>query len=95
MSDRHNAVNSGHVPTEEYRQGFHGPYVFSMTRSGVPNVTDYDVSFFDDIASSLTGSGYVPSSERGNVKGKASGTDAKKDIVLHWYVRAYPPQTPP
>ncbi|CAN8105977.1 unnamed protein product [Discula destructiva] len=75
-------MNSGHVQTEAYRQGFHGPYVFSMTRSGVPKASDYDVSFFDSIASYLTG--YVPSSSRGYVIGKASGTDASKGIVLHW-----------
>lgn len=80
-------MNSGHVQTEAYRQGFHGPYVFSMTRSGVPSASSYDVSFFDDISSYLTG--YVPSSSRGYVVGKATGTDASKGIVLHWYNTNY------
>lgn len=80
-------MNSGHVQTEAYRQGFHGPYVFTMTRSGVPSASSYDVSFFDDIASYLTG--YIPSSSRGYVAGKASGTDASKGIVVHWYNANY------
>lgn len=80
-------MNSGHVQTEAYRQGFHGPYVFTMTRSGIPSASSYDVSFFDDIASYLTG--YVPSSSRGYVAGKASGTDASKGIVVHWYNANY------
>lgn len=80
-------MNSGHVQTEAYRQGFHGPYVFAMTRSGVPAPSSYDVSFFDDIASSLTG--YVPTASRGYVIGKASGTDTSLDIVLHWYNANY------
>ncbi|KAJ4412041.1 hypothetical protein N0V82_008885 [Gnomoniopsis sp. IMI 355080] len=80
-------MNSGHVQTEAYRQGFHGPYVFAMTRSGIPSPSSYDVSFFDDISSYLTG--YVPTSSRGYVAGKATGTDASKGIVLHWYNANY------
>lgn len=80
-------MNSGHVQTEAYRQGFHGPYVFAMTRSGIPAVSDYNGSVFDDVASYLTG--YVPSSSRGYVVGKATGTDASLGIVLHWYNANY------
>lgn len=78
-------MNSGHVQTESYRQGFHGPYVFSFSRSGIPKVSDYDTSFFDSLG--LTG--YVGSSGRGNVKGIASGVSSSFPIVLHWYNAGY------
>ncbi|XDG05076.1 hypothetical protein ABKA04_004691 [Annulohypoxylon sp. FPYF3050] len=74
-------MNSNHAQTESYRQGFHGPYVFSMSRSGVPKASDYDVSFFDDLG--LTG--YTGASGRGHVKGTASGVSSSFPIVLHWY----------
>ncbi|KAI1101331.1 polysaccharide lyase family 4 protein [Jackrogersella minutella] len=74
-------MNSNHAQTESYRQGFHGPYVFSMSRSGVPKATDYDVSFFDHLG--LTG--YTGASGRGYVKGTASGVSSDFPIVVHWY----------
>lgn len=78
-------MNSGHVQTEAYRQGFHGPYVFSMTRSGVPSASSYDVSFFDNLG--LTG--YTGASGRGYVKGTASGVSTSFPIVVHWYNANY------
>lgn len=78
-------MNSGHVQTESYRQGFHGPYVFSFSRSGIPKASDYDTSFFDTLG--LTG--YVGSSGRGYVKGTASGVSSSFPIVLHWYNADY------
>ncbi|KAF3919632.1 hypothetical protein ABW20_dc0104638 [Dactylellina cionopaga] len=79
-------MNSGHVQTEAYRTGFHGPYVFAMTRSGIPKNTDFDVSFFD----SLGLDGYVPiSGKRGYVKGTATGVSSSFPIVVHWYNSAY------
>ncbi|KAI1171790.1 polysaccharide lyase family 4 protein [Nemania sp. FL0916] len=79
-------MNSGHVPTEAYRQGFHGPYVFAMTRSGVPAASSIDVSFFD----SLNLKGYVPvSGKRGYVKGTATGVSSSFPIVVHWYNNDY------
>ncbi|CAJ2506683.1 Uu.00g078690.m01.CDS01 [Anthostomella pinea] len=74
-------MNSGHVQTEAYRQGFHGPYVFSFARSGVPTASAYDVSFFDDLGLL----GYVRASERGTVTGEATGVSSEFPIVLHWY----------
>ncbi|KAH8648460.1 family 4 polysaccharide lyase [Xylariales sp. PMI_506] len=78
-------MNSGHVQTEAYRQGFHGPYVFAFARSGVPSAASYDVSFFDNLG--LTG--YVGASGRGYVSGTASGTSSSYPIVLHWYNANY------
>ncbi|KAK7699514.1 hypothetical protein SLS64_011652 [Diaporthe eres] len=75
-------MNSGHVQTEGWRTGFHGPYVFSMTRSGRPDPTGVDVSFFD----SLGLSGYVPvSGNRGYISGTASGVSSNFPRVVHWF----------
>lgn len=74
-------MNSNHAQTESYRQGFHGPYVFSFSRSGIPKASDYDVSFFDDL--DLTG--YTGASGRGYVSGTASGVSSDFPIVVHWY----------
>lgn len=74
-------MNSGHVQTESYRQGFHGPYVFSFSRSGIPTASSFNVSFFDNLG--LTG--YTGASGRGYVKGTASGVSSSFPIVLHWY----------
>ncbi|KAI1779152.1 polysaccharide lyase family 4 protein [Hypoxylon cercidicola] len=74
-------MNSNHVQTESYRQGFHGPYVFSFSRSGIPRASDYDVSFFDDL--DLTG--YTGASGRGHVSGTASGVSTDFPTVVHWY----------
>ncbi|KAI1260620.1 polysaccharide lyase family 4 protein [Xylariaceae sp. FL1019] len=79
-------MNSGHVQTESYRTGFFGPYVFSMTRSGIPSYSTYDVSFFDSL-SGLTN--YVPVSKRGYVTGTATGVSSSFPIVVHWYNDAY------
>lgn len=78
-------MNSGHVQTEDYRQGFHGPYVFAFTRSGIPSASSYDVSFFDSLG--LTG--YTAASGRGYVKGTASGVSSSFPIVVHWYNSNY------
>lgn len=76
-------MNSGHTQTEAFRQGFHGPYVFAMARTGEPKPADYAATAaFDALAGSLPG--YVPAAARGYVVGKAAGTDAAKAIVLHW-----------
>ncbi|ORY71410.1 family 4 polysaccharide lyase [Pseudomassariella vexata] len=78
-------MNSNHAQTEAYRQGFHGPYVFQFTRTGVPKASDFDVSFFDNLG--LTG--YVGASGRGYVKGTASGVSSSFPIVVHWYNANY------
>lgn len=78
-------MNSGHAQTESYRQGFHGPYVFAFSRSGVPAASSVDVSFFDNLG--LTG--YTGASGRGYVKGTASGVSSSFPIVVHWYNANY------
>uniref|UniRef100_A0A8H7NJU8 rhamnogalacturonan endolyase n=1 Tax=Bionectria ochroleuca TaxID=29856 RepID=A0A8H7NJU8_BIOOC len=79
-------MNSGHVQTESYRTGFHGPYVFSMTRSGRPTPSSVDVTFFD----SLGLNGYVPvSGKRGYVSGSVSGVSTSFPRVVHWHNSNY------
>lgn len=78
-------MNSGHVQTEAYRVGFHGPYVMSFSRSGIPTSSGIDTSFFADLG--LTG--YVGPSGRGVVKGTASGVSTALPIVVHWYNANY------
>ncbi|KAH8668881.1 family 4 polysaccharide lyase [Xylariales sp. PMI_506] len=74
-------MNSEHVQTEAYRQGFHGPYVFAFTTTEIPSASDYNVSFFDDLGLD----GYIGASGRGYVSGTASGTSSNFSTVLHWY----------
>ena len=74
-------MNSGHVQTESYRQGFHGPYVFTFSRTGIPSASSFDVSFFDNLG--LTG--YVGASGRGYVTGTVSGVSSSFPAVVHWY----------
>ncbi|RAK71495.1 putative rhamnogalacturonase B [Aspergillus fijiensis CBS 313.89] len=73
-------MNSGHVQTESYRMGLHGPYSMYFSRSGTPS-TSIDTSFFAD----LDIKGYVAASGRGKVTGTASGADSSMDWVVHWY----------
>ncbi|KAA8904620.1 Rhamnogalacturonate lyase A [Sphaerosporella brunnea] len=69
-------MNSGHVQTEAYRMGFHGPYALVFTGGSTASVPDF--SFFESC--SLTG--YVNSAARGKVAGTVSGVS---DGVVHWY----------
>jgi rhamnogalacturonan endolyase len=69
-------MNSGHVQTESYRMGFHGPYALIFTTGSTASVPDF--SFYEDC--DLTG--YVTDSERGQVTGTASGVTTG---VVHWY----------
>lgn len=71
--------NSGHVQTETYRQGLHGPYSMVFSRSGTPSST-LDTSFFAD----LSIKGYVATSARGYVTGTATGADSTFKWVVHW-----------
>ncbi|XHF98913.1 hypothetical protein AWENTII_002445 [Aspergillus wentii] len=73
-------MNSGHVQTESFRQGLHGPYSMYFSRSGTPS-TDIDTSFFAD----LDIKGYVAAADRGTVSGTASGADSSFKWVVHWY----------
>lgn len=75
-------MNSGHVPTEKWRMGLHGPYALAFTRSGVPQGGDnMDTTFFKDLG--ITG--YVAPSGRGTVTGTATGVSSSFQRVLHWY----------
>ncbi|TDZ35244.1 putative rhamnogalacturonase [Colletotrichum spinosum] len=77
----YNYMNSGHVQTEAFRMGLHGPYVMSFSRSGIPKATDFNYDFY----SSLSLKGYVAASGRGTVSGTASGVSSSFQRVLHWY----------
>jgi rhamnogalacturonan endolyase len=78
-------MNSGHVQTEAYRQGFHGPYALSFSRTGVPKPSEIDMSFF----SSLSISNYIADSSRGYVSGTATGVQSGYTGVVHWYNSNY------
>lgn len=74
-------MNSGHVQTEAFRQGLHGPYAMTFSRSGTPKASDINMDFF----SSLGIKDYVASSGRGIVAGTLSGVDSSFQKVMHWY----------
>jgi rhamnogalacturonan endolyase len=75
-------MNSGHVQTEKFRMGLHGPYALAFTRSGIPEGGDkMDTTFFKD----LSVTGYVAPSARGTVTGTATGIGSSFQKVLHWY----------
>lgn len=75
-------MNSGHVQTEAYRQGLHGPYALTFSRSGIPSGgSSLDTTFFKDLG--ITG--YVAPSGRGTVTGTATGAASGMQKVLHWY----------
>ncbi|KAL2162354.1 hypothetical protein VTH06DRAFT_7267 [Thermothelomyces fergusii] len=77
----YNYMNSGHVQTEPFRMGLHGPYAMQFSRSGIPSVKNLDVSWFGE----LSVTGYVPASGRGTVQGTASGVQSGMQGVVHWY----------
>jgi rhamnogalacturonan endolyase len=75
-------MNSGHVQTEKFRMGLHGPYTLAFSRSGVPEGgSKMDTTFFKD----LKVTGYVAPSGRGTVSGTATGISSGFQGVLHWY----------
>ncbi|KAH7163192.1 Rhamnogalacturonase B, N-terminal-domain-containing protein [Dactylonectria estremocensis] len=78
-------MNSNHAQTEAYRQGFHGPYALSFSRTGIPKQSDLDFSFF----SSLSISGYTADSARGRVSGTGSGVKSGFETVVHWHNSNY------
>ena len=78
-------MNSGHVQTEAYRQGFHGPYTLTFSRNGIPKADEIDTSFFSELS---IGS-YIDDSRRGYISGKASGLSNNTPIVVHWYNNDY------
>jgi rhamnogalacturonan endolyase len=74
-------MNSGHVQTENWRMGLHGPYGLQFSRSGIPNGKLIDTTWFADLGISS----YVAPSGRGTVSGKATGVSSSFQRVLHWY----------
>lgn len=77
----YNYMNSGHVQTEAFRTGLHGPYVMTFSRDGIPALKSIDTSFFGE----LSIQGYVAASGRGTVTGTASGVGSSFTPVVHWY----------
>lgn len=77
----YNYMNSGHVQTEAFRTGLHGPYIMSFSRDGIPTLKSFDTSFFSE----LSIQGYVAASGRGTVTGTASGVGSSFTPVVHWY----------
>jgi rhamnogalacturonan endolyase len=78
-------MNSGHVRTEKFRQGLHGPYALAFTRSGVPaGGSRMDTTFFKNLGIA----GYVAPSARGTVTGTATGVSSIFQRVLHWHNNA-------
>ncbi|KIM32194.1 polysaccharide lyase family 4 protein [Serendipita vermifera MAFF 305830] len=61
-------MNSGHMQTEAYRQGLHGPYFIEFNTGSTPSA-DYDASFWE----SLSVSGLTTFANRGYVTGTVSG----------------------
>jgi rhamnogalacturonan endolyase len=74
-------MNSGHVRTEDWRLGFHGPYYIQFSRSGIPSLDGADLEWYGNLGLK----GWVPASDRGRVSGRVSGVDAKYQRVVHWY----------
>ncbi|KAK0702856.1 Rhamnogalacturonase B, N-terminal-domain-containing protein [Apiosordaria backusii] len=77
----YNYMNSGHVQTEPYRMGLHGPYIMQFSRSGIPSVKNVDISWFGEVGVT----GWVPASGRGRVTGTASGVQSGMEGVVHWF----------
>ncbi|KAK1754283.1 polysaccharide lyase [Echria macrotheca] len=77
----YNYMNSGHVQTEPFRTGLHGPYLMQFSRSGIPSVKTADVSWFGEVGVT----GFVPRSGRGVVIGTASGLQSGMEGVVHWF----------
>ena len=77
----YNYMNSGHVQTEAYRMGLHGPYIMSFSRSGIPSVKTANVEWLGELG--ITG--FVPRSGRGTVTGTATGVPNGMEGVVHWF----------
>lgn len=78
-------LNSNHAQTEQYRQGFRGPYVFALSRSSVPVARTVDIGFFEKMGLK----GYVGAADRGSVRGSATGVSRELPIVVHWFNDEY------
>ncbi|KAJ3042524.1 hypothetical protein HDV00_007058 [Rhizophlyctis rosea] len=71
--------NSGHLRTEPWRFGLHGPYALVFNNGSKPSA-NLDTSFF----SQLSIDGYIPQSDRGRVSGTATGVPSGFETVVHW-----------
>ncbi|RDX44291.1 hypothetical protein OH76DRAFT_1359848 [Lentinus brumalis] len=73
--------NSGHVQTESYRQGLHGPYALWFTTGSAPSA-DFDTTFWE----ALNPSGLTTFANRGYVRGTASGIPSafSDKITVGW-----------
>ena len=65
-------MNSGHIQTESYRMGLHGPYGLQFSRSGIPSGKTMNTTWF----SKLGITGQVAASSRGTVTGTATGASS-------------------
>ncbi|KAI0801488.1 polysaccharide lyase family 4 protein [Fomes fomentarius] len=74
-------MNSGHVQTESFRQGLHGPYALWFTSGSQPS-SSFDTTFWE----ALNPSGLVTFANRGYVRGTATGIPSgfTDKIVLGW-----------
>jgi len=74
---------SGHVQTEAFRNGLHGPYALVFNTGVTPSTWDA-FPMWDQFAGSVKG--YVPKSGRGRVIGKASGYPSADtgNVVVGW-----------
>jgi rhamnogalacturonan endolyase len=77
----YNYMNSGHVQTEQFRMGFHGPYALQFSRSGIPSAKQADMSWFSELGLQ----GFVANADRGRVTGTVSGIADGFQKVVHWY----------
>jgi rhamnogalacturonan endolyase len=78
-------MNSNHAQTEAYRQGLHGPYAMTFSRTETPKVTDINMDFF----ASLDIKDYSAASGRGTISGTVSGIASGFQKVVHWYNDQY------
>lgn len=80
----YNYMNSGHVQTEPFRMGFHGPYALQFSRSGTPSAKQADMTWYSELGLQ----GFVANADRGRVTGTASGIASNFQKVVHWYNNA-------
>ncbi|PTY06930.1 hypothetical protein DB347_10035 [Opitutaceae bacterium EW11] len=70
-------MNSGHLQTEAYRMGLHGPYALCINDGPAPSAS-LDMNFVKNLG--LTG--YVPVNGRGMIHGKVTGIPSGFPAVL-------------
>src|SRR2546421_96224 len=73
-------MNSGHVQTESYRMGLHGPYTMTWSRSGTPKLPVW--TFRSSPVSPFKTTLPTPAMD---VSRNRLRVASRKDTVLHWY----------